>query len=154
MTYADVDQTERTAYTNGANTTSFLNSPLGLDKSTTGSALSYVIRDNDGSPIGFKDSAGTHWYYLVDGLGSVVAVITAAGTTPVGNRYGYDEFGQSTYSCTALCTTPVVGQPLGYAGGILDPTAWSSSAPATTTRPWGVGRNTMRSEVRSPTRRR
>lgn len=36
-------------------------------------------------------------YFLNDGLGSIVAVINDSGST-VGNRYGYDPYGKSTFS--------------------------------------------------------
>jgi RHS repeat-associated protein len=115
MAYADVGQSERTSYTNGASTTSFLSTPWGLDRSTTGANSSYLVRDPAGTPVAFKDSSGNHWYYLLDGLGSVVGVINGAGST-LTDKYAYDEFGRVTSKAEA---TP---QPLGYAGGIADPT--------------------------------
>lgn len=117
MAYADVGQTERTSLTQGANTTSLLSTPLGVDKSTTGSASAYVVRDPHGNLVGYLDASGTHWYYLLDGHGSVVAVINNSGST-VGNRYAYDEYGRSVFAYG----TPTVAQPWGYTAGYTDPT--------------------------------
>jgi RHS repeat-associated protein len=115
MAYADVAQSERTASTNGANTTNFLATPLGLDRSLTGTSATDVVRDSGGNPIGFRDSSGGHWYYLLDGLGSVVGMVNGDGST-LTDKYVYDEFGRVTSKTEA---TP---QPLGYAAGITDPT--------------------------------
>jgi RHS repeat-associated protein len=115
MAYADVGQSERTSSTQSGSATTFLSSPLGLDKATTGANSTYTVRDSDGNLIGFKDSAGAHWYYLLDNLGSVVAVINSSGST-VANRYGYDEYGQAT------SVTSTVTQPWRYGSGYLDNT--------------------------------
>jgi RHS repeat-associated protein len=58
---------------------------------------------------------GSHWYCLLDGLGSVVAVINSSGST-VANRYGYDAYGKSTYKSES------VTNPWQYASGYLDST--------------------------------
>ncbi len=73
------------------------------------------MRDNRGSLIGQRTPNGNHWYYLKDGLGSIVAVIDGTGTQ-VKNRYGYDAYGNSIYK------TETVTNPWGFAGGFLDPT--------------------------------
>jgi RHS repeat-associated protein len=117
ISYADVGQNERTSFTNGANTTTVLSTPLGVDKTVSGAATSYTVRDSDGALIGYRDSSGTHWYSLLDNHGSVVAVINSSGST-VGNRYAYDEYGRSTYTFPS----PTVTQPYGYLGGYTDPT--------------------------------
>jgi hypothetical protein len=96
MAYA-VAQSDRTASANGANTTNFLSTPLGLDRSL------------------FRDSSGGRWYYLLDGLGSVVGMVNGDGST-LTDKYVYDEFRRVTSKTEA---TP---QPLGYAAGITDPT--------------------------------
>jgi RHS repeat-associated protein len=117
MAYADLGQTERTSVTQGANTSTLLSSPLGVDKTTTGATSTYVVRDPDGHLIGYKDGAGNHWYYLTDNQGSVVDVVNSDGST-IGNRYAYDEYGRSIYTYA----TPTVTQPWGYAGGYSDAT--------------------------------
>ena len=54
------------------------------------------MRDSTGGLIGEKVPDGTRYYYFVDGLGSVVAVMDSVGT--IVNRYGYDPYGKSTFS--------------------------------------------------------
>lgn len=100
LVYADVDQTERTQ----AGGLSFFSSPLGvqINKSSGQSCTSpnqctFYTRDNNGNLIGERLPGGARWYFLNDGLGSIVAVINDSGST-VGNRYGYDPYGKSTFS--------------------------------------------------------
>ncbi len=100
--------------------TNFVNDPRGVNKTSTPTSSTYTVRDAAGNLIGFRDSSGNRWYYLQDRLGSTLAVINNTGLT-VGNRYAYDEWGRSTYTCTTLCTGPVA-QPWGYAAGLTDPT--------------------------------
>ena len=119
VTYAEIDQSERTSVTNGSSTSSYLSSPLGLDASSDSSGSTHTIRDPWGGLIGYLDAAGRNWYYLLDGPGSVVAVINGSGST-VANRYAYDEWGQVTYTLP----NPQVTQPYGYAGGYTDPTGF------------------------------
>jgi RHS repeat-associated protein len=110
MTYADVGQSERTA----AGSFTFASSPMGLQVSRTGSANTYFPRDGKGNLIGQILPDSTHWYFLKDGVGSIVAVINGAGTT-VANRYSYDPFGKVT-------VTGSQANPWGYAGGFQDST--------------------------------
>ncbi|HET9732200.1 MAG TPA: DNRLRE domain-containing protein [Acidimicrobiales bacterium] len=117
MAYADLGQTQRTSYTQGTTTTTLLNTPLGVDKISTGANTAYTIRDPYGNLIGYKDASGNHWYYLLDPHGSVIAVINNNGAT-IGTRYAYNEYGQTTYTQT----NPIVTQPWGYTSGYTDPT--------------------------------
>ena len=114
--YADADQTERTSYTVNGFSTSQSAGALGLGSDRTGGATTYYVRDNTGQVIG-QTSSGTRWYYLKDGLGSVVAVINDTGNT-VGNRFGYDPYGKSTYTFAS----PTVTSSYRYTGGYLDTT--------------------------------
>ena len=93
MTYADLGQTERTS----SGSTTFASSPLGLTIATTGTPAqrTYYLRDNHGNLIGQRLPDGTRWYYLLDGLGSIVTVINGTGLT-LGHRYGYDAWGVKT----------------------------------------------------------
>jgi RHS repeat-associated protein len=111
LTYADVGQAERTA----AGSTTFASSPFGVQVSATGGGNTYFLRDGKGNVLGQRLPDSSHWYYLKDGLGSVVAVINGAGTT-VANRYGYDPYGKLTAS------TGTQANPWGYAGGYRDST--------------------------------
>ena len=110
LTYADVGQAERTV----AGSTSFTSTPLGVDNAYSGSSHTYTMRDATGGLIGEKVPDGTRYYYFVDGLGSVVAVMDSVGT--IVNRYGYDPYGKSTFSSGS------VENPWRYAGGYLDAT--------------------------------
>jgi RHS repeat-associated protein len=75
----------------------------------------YVERDAHGTPLGMRTSAND-FTFVLDGIGSVVAVIAADGS--VAARYVYDPFGV-TLSATesGLVQTNVVR----FAGGIYDP---------------------------------
>ncbi len=110
LTYADVGQAERTV----AGSTSFTSTPLGVDNSYVGSSHTYTMRDSTGGLMGEKIPNGTRYYYFVDGLGSVVAVVDSSSS--VVNRYGYDPFGKSTFSSGS------VANPWRFAGGYLDAT--------------------------------
>src|SRR5205814_982976 len=111
MTYTDLGQSERTA----AGSTTYATSPLGVQISATGGANTYFLRDGKGNLLGQRLPDSSHWYYLKDGLGSVVAVINGTGST-VANRYGYDPYGKLTSS------SGTQGNPWGYAGGMRDST--------------------------------
>jgi RHS repeat-associated protein len=114
IAYADADQTERTSYSvNGFATSQFSNA-LGLGIDRSGGSVTYYIRDNVGNVIG-QTTGGTRWYYLKDGLGSVVALINDSGAT-IGNRYGYDPYGKSTFTFGS----PTVTSPYRFAAGYLD----------------------------------
>jgi RHS repeat-associated protein len=111
LSYADVGQTERVQ----AGSINQYSSPLGLVIDKVGTNRTDYIRDNNGNLIGQRNPDGTRWYYLKDGLGSVVAVINEAGTT-IGHRYGYDAWGKQTSQ------SGTVANPWGYASGYLDTT--------------------------------
>jgi RHS repeat-associated protein len=109
--YADAGQTERTQ----AGSVNQYSSPLGLVIDKVGTSRTHYTRDNNGNLIGQRNPDGTRWYYMKDGLGSVVAVINEAGTT-IGHRYGYDAWGKQTSQ------SGTVVNPWGYASDYLDTT--------------------------------
>jgi RHS repeat-associated protein len=111
LTYADAGQTERTA----AGSTTLSNSPSGVQISTNMNGTSYYTRDDKGNLIGERLFNGLHWYYLEDGVGSIVGVIGATGVA-TGDRYHYDPFGRVTLN------TGVVDNVWGFAGGYTDST--------------------------------
>jgi RHS repeat-associated protein len=117
MTYAGPDQTERTK---AANTT-FTNDLLGLAVATDpgllglGTVNTYYTRDNRGNLVEERLSGG-NYYYLFDGLGSVVALTDATGA--VVNRYQYDPYGNPISSGTS----GNVVNPWQFAGGYHDST--------------------------------
>jgi YD repeat-containing protein len=108
LTYADADQTQRTA----AGATSFVNSPLGVMIAKNGTSSTSYIRDNRGQVIGERTPDGSHWYVLKDGLGSVVAVISGDGSQ-IGARYAYDPYGQVT--CKPTLSSCTVSNPWQFA---------------------------------------
>jgi RHS repeat-associated protein len=109
--YAGIGQTERTS----AGGTTYASGANGLQVSTTSGAATYFDRLPSGGVVGERLSDGSHWYYLVDGLKSVVAVISGDGLT-IGDRYSYDPFGNTT---SHSGSTP---NPWGFAGGFTDST--------------------------------
>jgi RHS repeat-associated protein len=108
-TYAGADSTERTV----DGPTTLVSGNLGIDRTLTSSTTTYFIRNNTGTPIG-EHVGSTSYYYLHDNEGSVVAVITASGST-VEDGYAYDPYGKVSSSSGSLAN------PLGYAGGYTDP---------------------------------
>jgi RHS repeat-associated protein len=123
LSYADVDQTERTQIVTSLATTNFASSPLGVMIAKTAATppqSTYYVRDNRGNLIGERTPDGSRWYYLIDGLGSVVAIINDSGSS-VPNRYDYDPYGKTTLGCWSgsQCT---VANPWRYAGGYMDST--------------------------------
>jgi RHS repeat-associated protein len=79
-------------------------------------AAVYIERDGQGTPLGMRTSANDYTFVL-DGLGSVVAVVATDGT--VAASYTYDPYGAAvTVSETGLAQPNVVR----YASGTLDET--------------------------------
>ena len=110
LTYADAAQTQRTV----AGSTEYANTPLGVQVSTISGTSSYYIPDAKANLLGERIGSN-HWYYLTDGLGSIVAVISGDGLT-IGDRYGYDPYGNTT------AHTGTTANPWGYARGYIDST--------------------------------
>jgi RHS repeat-associated protein len=110
LVYAGTGQGFRTT----AGSTTLDNGPFGVQIATASGTSTYYLRDNRGNLIAERIGSN-RYYYLDDGFGSVVAVISGDGLT-VGDRYGYDPYGNTTYhSCT-------IANPWGYAGGYTDST--------------------------------
>jgi RHS repeat-associated protein len=110
MTYAGLGQTERLA----AGGTSFVNNKLGI-ASRNGS--DFYTRSPDSTILGER-TGGSNYYYLVDGLGSVIAVTDQNGATlkDAGGSntftYKYDPFGKPLNDPPGSFPT----QPFRYAG--------------------------------------
>ncbi len=109
MAYADVGSLERTA----DGSTTLVSGAFGVDRSTTSGTSTYYIRDNSGNLLG-EVVAGSHYYFLHDSLGSVVAVINGSGT--VSDRFAYDPYGGETTA------TGSITDPFQYVGGYFDST--------------------------------
>ena len=110
LNYSGEGQAIRTA----AGSTNFDSGPYGLQLAGTGGSNTYYLRDNAGTLIGERIGVN-HYYYLTDALGSIAAVITGDGLT-VGDRYGYDAYGNTTYH------SGTIANPWGFAGGYTDAT--------------------------------
>jgi RHS repeat-associated protein len=109
MTYSGPTQGLRV----GAGGTSYTNSLLfGLTSETTGTATTSYIRTPGGDLTERRSSSGSYYYYLYDGLGSVVAVIDSSGG--FADRYKYDPYGNLAASNIS------VADPWRYAGYYYD----------------------------------
>ncbi|MFI5934130.1 RHS repeat-associated core domain-containing protein [Actinoplanes sp. NPDC051494] len=123
LTYGGVAQTERRT----AGTTTFGTSALGVAWAKAGSgaapavgpdtvdpapgATDHYTRDNTGGLISLR-SGGARYYYLVDGLGSVVGLVNSTATKV--NSYSYDAYG------VQLSATQQISNPWRYASGYYD----------------------------------
>jgi len=108
LTYAG--QTQSARDTKGG--TSYANSLLGVSSETTSGTTTYYVRDNGGKLVGERIGANSY-YYLFDGLGSVVALTDGSGT--VVDTYSYDPYGKVTPGASNSVTNPWQ-----YTGGYLD----------------------------------
>ena len=96
MTYSGADQNQRVQ----ANGTSYVNAPLGINSMTNSSGTTYYTRDNRGNLIDERTPGGGRFYYLFDGLGSIVGLTDSGGALEGNERYQYDPYGN-------LLTNPV-----------------------------------------------
>lgn len=108
LSYTDVDSTERVQ----AGDTSFVSGAFGITVAQAPAGNTHYTRDDDGNLIGQRTSSGNYYYYLFDGLGSVIGLTDAAGVMV--NRYAYDPYGNTTSA------TEAVPNPWRFAGGYLD----------------------------------
>jgi RHS repeat-associated protein len=104
MTYAAAGQIERT----GEGSTTFENDGLGLSASITAGARTSFTRDDDRNLVSERLPDGSREYYVMDGLGSVVALTDQTGA--VKRTYAYDPYGATT------ATTGTAPNPFHYAG--------------------------------------
>lgn len=99
-TYAGDSQHERV----GFDTKGFVHSALGLASEQVGSGTStYYTRDNGGRLVGERTGT-SNYYYLFDGLGSVVALTDNTGAAV--DTYAYDPYGQVTPGATNSVANP------------------------------------------------
>ena len=97
-----------------------------LQSFTDGYSGTYQIEsDATGGPIGFRHS-GTDYAYVLDDLGSPIALVDQSGT--LRTTYGYGLDGQEN---TAAPYDDVAdGNPIGYAGGVFVPDTSSGTLAA------------------------
>jgi len=112
MTYSGATQTDRvaTAISHGASGT-YQYGLLGLSSSTISGATTNLTRDAAGTLTEERTSAG-NYYYLFDGLGSVVGLTDSGGNLVA--TYRYDPFGKT------VASTGTVTNPWQFGGAYLD----------------------------------
>jgi RHS repeat-associated protein len=108
LVYAGGNQTQRTQ----AAATTFANSALGVANATSSASTDSYTRDNRGTLVSLRAASGNRYYYLLDGLGSVVGLVNS-GAAKV-NTYSYDPYGMQ------LSATEAVPNPWRYAVGYFD----------------------------------
>jgi RHS repeat-associated protein len=108
MAYADVGQSERT--TSGSS--SFLTGLLGLTRQSGGSTLAFT-RTPAGSLVSMR-SGTSHFYYIFDALGSVIALTDGSGA--IAASYTYDPFGTTLTASGAQASV----NPFRFASGYFD----------------------------------
>jgi RHS repeat-associated protein len=87
---------------------------------TTGGTADYVVRDQNGTPLGMIRS-GTAYAFVTDNLGSITNLISSCGCTSA--TYTYDPYGNQTSETGAQDNSNL----LGYTGALTDRTATSTS---------------------------
>jgi hypothetical protein len=123
LTYGGADQTERRA----AGTTTYGTSALGVTSASAPAGTAVPVgadtvnpapgtthnytRDNSGGLISLRTN-GARYYYLVDGLGSVVALVNSSASKV--NSYSYDPYG------VQLSASQQIANPWRYASGYYD----------------------------------
>jgi len=109
FTYRGADQTERTK----VNSTSFISSYNGITSQSDASGITYYTRCSCamGTLVDERTPSGTY-YYLFDGLGSIVGLTDSNGTLVA--TYAYDPFGNLTSS------SGTVANPWRFAAGYYD----------------------------------
>jgi len=114
MTYAGDSQVQRVT----AGAVTYKNDGLGIGSETNGGMTTYYTRTPGGRLVDERIVSGgttTPYYYLFDGLGSVVALIDTSAT--VQDTYSYDPYGNVTPGGTNSVTNPWQ-----YTGGYYDGT--------------------------------
>ena len=107
-TYSGPDQRDRVT----VNSTSFVYSGLGLSSQSSSGGTTYYTRCSCGLLNSEQTPDGKRYYYLFDGLGSIVGLTDSTGSEV--NAYDYDPYGNM------LNQKEGVSNPWKYAGGYLD----------------------------------
>jgi len=108
MAYADIGQGERTS----AGSSSFLNGLLGMTRQSGGSTLAFT-RTPGGALVSMR-SGTNHFYYIIDALGSVIALTDGSGA--IAASYTYDPYGTTLTASGAQATV----NPFRFASGYFD----------------------------------
>jgi RHS repeat-associated protein len=120
MEYQDAGQFRWMSETVGGSTTDFDYTGLGMEEvSGNGSHTTRFVRDNGGTLVELRDETGgpvSTFYYLFDGLGSVVGLTNSAGQLVGGGTYKYSPFGV----VTSDPVSSTVANPWQFASGYFD----------------------------------
>ncbi|GCE25991.1 type IV secretion protein Rhs [Dictyobacter alpinus] len=112
QSYSGTDQTQRV----NNNGTSTIYTGLGLSTEKVAGNTTEYVRCSCGMLNSERTSAGKVYYYLFDGLGSIVGMTDSAGNMAA--SYDYDPFG----GVAGSVIQPGVNNPWQYAGGYYDST--------------------------------
>ena len=112
LSHANTNQFERA--TAGPKTQ--INNALGIGYDISGATNAYYRRDDEGGLQSMRIGPATPYYYVFDGLGSVVALTDSNGVAQ--NTYKYEPYGATA---TATGTVP---NPWQFASGYHDTTGW------------------------------
>ena len=115
MSYFDQGNNLRAA--EGANTLTG-GTNLGVTSRRSSAGVTYYTRDPNGQLINTHGAGGTY-YYMLDRLGSVTALINASGGKA--GSYTYDPYGKTTV-VAGSSSTAAQNSPWRYTGGYQDPT--------------------------------
>ena len=108
MTYTGAGQAQRT----GNGSSNYTYDGTGMGSIVTSAGTTYVTNGPNGQLISERVPGRGTYYYLFDGLGSVVGVTDSSGN--VVNRYSYDPYGNTT------SVTEGVSNPFRYIGAVWD----------------------------------
>jgi RHS repeat-associated protein len=108
MAYADIGQSERAS----AGSSSFLNGLLGMTRQTGRSTLAFT-RTPGGALVSMR-SGTSHFYYVFDALGSVIALTDGSGA--IAASYTYDPYGTTLSASGAQAGV----NPFRFASGYFD----------------------------------
>jgi len=108
LTYTGPGQAERT----GNSSTSYQYDGTGLSAVATSAGTTAITNAPDGALVSERVPGRGTYYYLFDGLGSVVGVTDSSGN--VVNTYSYDPYGNSTSK------SEQVPNPFQFTGALLD----------------------------------
>jgi len=108
LTYTGPGQAERT----GNGSTSYQYDDTGLSAIATSAGTTSITNGPDGELVSERVPGKGTYYYLFDGLGSVVGMTDSSGN--VVNTYSYDPYGNSTSK------SEQVPNPFQFTGALLD----------------------------------
>ncbi|MCW2933975.1 MAG: putative repeat-containing protein [Actinomycetia bacterium] len=88
-----------------------------VDSYDAGGGTDYVIRDQQGDPLGFT-CGGTSYMFVTDNVGSVTAIVSCSGV--LSGTYGYTPYGALASKSAARGGSLVDENLIGYTGALTD----------------------------------